>query len=111
MTIQEMQQAVDDWIGQFEEGYFDPEVMMLRFTEELGELAREVNHTFGPKKKKADEPLGSMAMELGDLLFVLVSFANSLNIDLETTFQAVMEKFRRRDGERWTRSKDSDDPE
>lgn len=105
-----MQQAVDDWIGQFEEGYFEPQVMMLRFTEELGELAREVNHTFGPKKKKADEPEDSLSMELGDLLFVLVSFANSLDIDLEAAFRAVMEKFQMRDGHRWTRRGSSNVP-
>lgn len=102
MTIKEMQEAVADWIGQFEEGYFAPEIMILRLAEELGELAREVNHVYGPKKKKASEAEGSIAMELGDLLFVLVSFANSLDVDLESIFLAVMEKFRTRDSARWT---------
>ncbi len=102
MEIREMQERVDDWIGQFEEGYFSPEVMMLRLSEEVGELAREVNHVYGPKKKKASEPHGSLAMEMADILFVLVSFANSLDIDLETEFQAVMAKFRDRDSDRWT---------
>ncbi len=103
MTISEMQAEVDAWIGQFEEGYFSPEVMMLRLSEELGELAREVNHLYGPKKKKASEPPGSLAMEMADVLFVLVSFANSLGINLETEFEAVMKKFRDRDRDRWTR--------
>ncbi|MCY0898996.1 MAG: nucleotide pyrophosphohydrolase [Firmicutes bacterium] len=102
MTVHEMQKAVDDWIGQFEEGYFSPEIMILRLTEELGELAREVNHLYGPKKKKATEAETSLALELGDLLFVLVSFANSLNLDLEAAFDAVMVKFRTRDQTRWT---------
>ncbi|NMP20959.1 nucleotide pyrophosphohydrolase [Sulfobacillus harzensis] len=103
MTIGEMQQTVDAWISQFEEGYFSPAVMMLRLTEELGELAREVNHQFGPKQKKANEPENSLEMELGDILFVLASFANSLQIDLDAAFQAVMKKFETRDRDRWTR--------
>jgi NTP pyrophosphatase (non-canonical NTP hydrolase) len=102
MTVHEMQKAVDDWIGQFEEGYFSPEIMILRLAEELGELAREVNHLYGPKKKKTTEAETSLALELGDLLFVLVSFANSLNLDLEAAFDAVMAKFRTRDRTRWT---------
>ncbi|MCL5116835.1 MAG: nucleotide pyrophosphohydrolase [Firmicutes bacterium] len=103
MTIQEMQAAVDAWISQFQEGYFSPEVMMLRLAEELGELSREVNHVYGPKRKKPSEPEGSIAMELGDMLFVLVSFANSLGLDLDTVFRDVMGKFQTRDKNRWTR--------
>lgn len=76
-----MQKQVDRWISEFEEGYFSPEVMMLRLTEEVGELAREVNDSYGPKKKKASEPQSSLALEIGDVLFVLVSFANSLGVN------------------------------
>lgn len=103
MTIEEMQAAVDSWIGQFNEGYFSPEVMILRLSEELGELAREVNHQFGPKKKKPGEAQSSVADELGDVLFVLVSFANSLHLDLDGVFRGVMHKFETRDSDRWTR--------
>ncbi|OLZ11143.1 nucleotide pyrophosphohydrolase [Sulfobacillus thermosulfidooxidans] len=103
MTIQEMQQQVDAWISQFEEGYFAPSTMILRLAEELGELAREVNHVYGEKPKKPTEPDGSIAMELGDMLFVLVSFANSLHLDLTDVFQAVMTKFQTRDQNRWTK--------
>ncbi len=102
MTIQEMQGQVDGWISQFEEGYFPPNVMILRLAEELGELAREVNHECGPKRKKATEPDGSLAMEIGDMLFVLVSLANSLGLDLEVIFSQVMVKYETRDGNRWT---------
>lgn len=103
MELRDVQDRVDAWISQFEEGYFSPQGMILRLTEELGELSREVNHQFGEKRKKPDEAPGSLAMELGDLLFVLVSMANSLDIDLEATFSAVMDKFERRDAQRWTK--------
>jgi NTP pyrophosphatase (non-canonical NTP hydrolase) len=103
MEIREMQARVDAWISQFEEGYFPPPIMMLRLAEEVGELAREVNHTFGLKPKKPEEGEGSVALELADCLFVLVSLANALDIDLEAGFLEVMAKFERRDGNRWTR--------
>ncbi len=51
-TIKEMQAEVDTYIGQFKEGYFSPLAMMARLTEEMGELAREVNHYHGEKPKK-----------------------------------------------------------
>lgn len=40
------------------------------------------------------------------MLFVMICFANSLNIDLEEAHNMVMEKFNTRDKDRWTR-KDS----
>ena len=43
----DMQKQVDDFIGQFEVGYFSPLAMMARLTEETGELAREINHYHG----------------------------------------------------------------
>ncbi|MCF8563779.1 nucleotide pyrophosphohydrolase [Alicyclobacillus tolerans] len=103
MTLQEVQQRVDDYIGQFKEGYFSPMTLIVRLSEELGELAREVNHEYGEKPKKSTEPEGSIAMELGDMLFVLTCLANRLNIDLDASFNAVMEKFETRDKDRWTR--------
>lgn len=102
MSIHEMQETVDQWIRQFEEGYFDPMTMVVRLSEELGELAREVTHVHGPKKKKGSEAPGSIEEELGDMLFVLTCLANSLGIDIEGAFVAVMAKYDRRDRGRWT---------
>ncbi|MCF7546355.1 nucleotide pyrophosphohydrolase [Enterococcus faecium] len=81
-SLYSMQQEVDEYIQQFKVGYFSPLAQMARLTEEVGELAREVNHTYGEKSKKASEPVNSVAEELGDVLFVTMIMANSLNIDL-----------------------------
>lgn len=105
-SLKEMQTEVDEYIGQFKEGYFSPLAMLARMTEEVGELAREVNHYYGEKPKKASEDENSMEQELGDLFFVLICFANSLNINLEEAFDLVMEKFRTRDKDRWTKIKE-----
>ena len=102
-TMKEMQKEVDAYISQFKEGYFSPLAMVARLTEELGELAREVNHYHGEKPKKKTEKENTIEEELGDVLFVMICMANSLNIDLETAHNIVMEKFNTRDKDRWAR--------
>ncbi len=109
VEIREMQREVDRWISQFEEGYWHPLAMLARLAEEVGELAREVNHLYGQKPKKPGEPPGDLALELADVLFIIACFANSLGIDLEEAFGRMMEKYRQRDGRRWTRKKERED--
>lgn len=108
-TIKEMQKEVHTYISQYKEGYFSPLAMMARMTEELGELAREVNHYYGEKPKKASEDENTVEEELGDILFVLTCFANSLNIDLEEAHIRVMKKFSTRDKDRWTRIEENEE--
>jgi NTP pyrophosphatase (non-canonical NTP hydrolase) len=103
MSLRDAQDAVDGWVGQFEEGYFSPLANVARLAEEVGELAREVNHRHGPKPKKKEEPDGSIAAELGDILFVVMCLANSQGIDLDDAFRRTMEKVTVRDAGRWTR--------
>lgn len=102
-TLKQMQDEVDGYITQFKNGYFSPLGQMARLTEEVGELAREVNHYYGEKPKKASEEAKEIAEELGDLLFVTISMANSLDIDLTHSFNQVMEKFNQRDKNRFER--------
>ena len=102
-TMKDMQKEVDVYISQFKEGYFSPLAMMARLTEEMGELAREVNHYYGEKPKKTNEKERTIEEELGDVLFVMICMANSLHIDLETAHNIVMNKFNTRDKDRWTR--------
>ena len=103
MSLRDAQQTVDRWIGQYKEGYFSPLTNLARLTEEVGELAREINHRFGEKTKRTDEAEGSVAMELADVLFVLICLANSQGIDLDEAFAAMMRKVTSRDVDRWTR--------
>ncbi|MDQ0228775.1 nucleotide pyrophosphohydrolase [Metabacillus malikii] len=105
-TMNDLQCEVDHYIRGFKEGYFSPLAMMARITEEVGELAREINHYYGEKPKKSTETEKAIEEELGDVLFVLICLANSLNIDLEQSHQLVMNKFQTRDKDRWTKIKD-----
>ncbi|MBN2984282.1 MULTISPECIES: nucleotide pyrophosphohydrolase [Cohnella] len=108
-TLADIQREVDAYISQFKEGYFSPLALLARLTEEAGELAREVNHLYGEKPKKPDEAENSIEMELADVLFIVLCFANSLGIDLTEAHDKVMHKFNTRDADRWTK-KDTDAP-
>ncbi|MEI4830502.1 nucleotide pyrophosphohydrolase [Bacillus sp. FJAT-53711] len=110
-TMKDMQKEVDAYISQFKEGYFSPLAMLARLTEEVGELAREINHYYGEKPKKSTEKERTIEEELGDVLFVMICMANSLNIDLETAHNIVMEKFNTRDKDRWTRIEEGEKKE
>jgi len=101
MDIKEAQARVDAWIGRFEEGYWPPLTNLARLIEEVGELAREMNHRFGHKTKKPEEPDQNLAIELADILFVLIAIANEQGIDLEDAFEQVLAKYEDRDSDRW----------
>ena len=95
-SLNQMQKEVDDYISQFKAGYFSPLANLARLTEEVGELAREINHYYGEKQKKPTEEENSVKAELGDNLFVLLCIANSLGIDMTESFNDTMDRFERK---------------
>src|SRR6266851_266407 len=101
-TLGDMQNEVDHLIKEeWQSDYWTPLSSLARLTEEVGELAREINHSYGEKPKKSSETQGSIASELGDILYIVASLANSLDIDLDNAFEMVMAKYRQRDAQRW----------
>lgn len=102
-SLHAMQIEVDNYIKQFKVGYFSPLSQMARLTEEVGELAREINHHYGQKTKKNSEKPKTVAEEIGDVLIVTMIMANSLNINLTEAFQENMKKFEQRDHNRFER--------
>jgi NTP pyrophosphatase (non-canonical NTP hydrolase) len=103
LRISEAQQAVDAYVSQFKEGYWPPLSNLARLIEEVGELARELNHRYGHKPKKANEPEQDIGLELADIMFVIIAIANEQKIDLEQAFAQVLDKYQVRDRDRWTR--------
>ncbi len=103
MSLKEKQKIVDDWMSQFTEGYWSPHEIICRLSEETGELAREINHRFGPKRKKDTEDVVEVGDEISDIIFTLICLANSLDIDMEKYFEKMMEKYQVRDKNRWKR--------
>ncbi|HEY7414222.1 MAG TPA: nucleotide pyrophosphohydrolase [Ktedonobacteraceae bacterium] len=101
-TLQDVQQEVDHLIREeWQNHYWHPLSMLARLTEEVGELAREINHHYGEKPKKAEEEENSIAAEIGDIFYIIAAMANSLDIDLDEAFSLVMDKYRQRDAMRW----------
>jgi len=95
-----MQRIVDKWVRSTSSGYWKPNNMMLRLVEEVGELAREVNHRFGEKPTKPTDTKKELGYEIADVLFTIICIANSLDIDLEEAFDHVIEKYEKRDKHR-----------
>ena len=100
MEIKDTQKIVDNWIKETAKGYWKPNNIILRLMEEVGELAREVNHRYGEKVPKPDEDDKDIGYEAADVIFTLICLLNSLDIDLEEAFKHTMEKYTERDKNR-----------
>lgn len=96
------QERLDRWFKEKQASYWKPLEMIARLAEETGELAREVNHRFGPKKKKAEEETKELGDEMADVIVTICGLANSLNIDLDEAFDRVMKKVYERDSARFS---------
>ena len=101
MSLKEIQKQVDEWTSQYTPQYWQPHEILARLMEETGELAREINHMYGTKKKKPTEETGEMAGEIADIIFTLCCLANSQNIDLDQAWQEMMKKYTERDSRRF----------
>jgi NTP pyrophosphatase (non-canonical NTP hydrolase) len=96
-TLAAYQAAVDEWITSVGGGYWEPHANLARIAEEVGELARLVNHLWGPKPKKPSEPNQELGEELADILFAMICLANSQGIDLADSLERVIQKVWQRD--------------
>ena len=83
-------------------GYWTPFAMFLSLAEEVGELARQINHYEKIKIKKPSEPKKGLDEEIGDTLYSLICIANYYKIDLAKSLRDVMEKYRTRDANRYS---------
>jgi NTP pyrophosphatase (non-canonical NTP hydrolase) len=102
--LSELQAEIQCWAERYWGGeYWPPHANLARLVEEVGEVARAVNQTYGPKRVKPDEAAASLAAEVADALFVLLCLANSTTVDLQAAFEATLEKYRVRDEERAVR--------
>jgi NTP pyrophosphatase (non-canonical NTP hydrolase) len=97
------QALVDAWMRQRGWTYWHPLSQLARMSEELGEVARVVNHLYGEKPKKADESEQDLGLELADLLYTMICLANAKGIDLQRALELVLEKYGGRDAARYPR--------
>ena len=99
MTIQEAQQAVDQWIKTYGVRYFSELTNMAVLTEEVGELARVIARKYGDQSFKAGEK-DNLGEEMADVLWVLICLANQTGVDLTEELRRSIEKKTQRDKER-----------
>ena len=99
-SLRQIQDKVNDWILEHG-GYWPPLAMLSAVIEEIGELAREINHLEGYKPKKSKKRESDLGEELADLLFSIICIANHYNIDLNEKIYYIMKKYSKRDAKRF----------
>lgn len=97
MELAELQRKVDAAIESFG-GYWGEFEILARLTEELGEVARDLQRERGmrPRPQRSN-----LLEEVGDLLFTIAAFANVQKIDLDKAIQHVLTKYQERDLADW----------
>jgi NTP pyrophosphatase (non-canonical NTP hydrolase) len=103
MSIKEYQERVDDWMKSLnlEEPYWKPLEIMVRLSEETGEVARELNHLHGAKKVLGKGDINKLKNEMADIIITLICLANSHNINLDGAMEEVFDKINSRDTKRY----------
>lgn len=105
MSLQNHQKEVDEWANQFTPAYWPALEQMARLSEETGEVARELNHIHGTKKKRAEEAQKNLGQELVDVFFTVCCIANNHKINLQEEWdKMVNEKLYKRDINRYQKN-------
>ncbi|MDR2836786.1 MAG: nucleotide pyrophosphohydrolase [Bacteroidales bacterium] len=99
MTLNELQNSVDNWINTYGVRYFDVKTNMILLTEEVGEMARVIARKYGEQSVKKNEIL-NLEDEIADVLWVLTCIANQTNINLTDALNKNFEKKTLRDKNR-----------
>jgi NTP pyrophosphatase (non-canonical NTP hydrolase) len=106
MSIQEAQQAVDQWIKEYGVRYFSELTNIAVLTEEVGELAKIIARRYGEQSWKATDPRAAdngraaLGDEMADVLWVLLCLANQTDVDLTEELRKNLEKKTLRDKNR-----------
>jgi len=100
LSLKEYQKKIDKWILKHG-GYWSPLSMFTAIVEEVGELAKEINHLEGFKPKKSGKTETKLGEELADVIFAIICVANYYKIDIHNELDLVIKKFTKRDSKRF----------
>ena len=103
--LRSVQQEVDNWIKEFGVRYFNELTNMAQLTEEVGEVARIIARRYGEQSEKVSDKDKDLGEELADVLFVVVCLANQTGVDLQSAWEARMDKKTSRDKDRHKNNK------
>ncbi|HSX44893.1 MAG TPA: nucleotide pyrophosphohydrolase [Candidatus Saccharimonadales bacterium] len=101
MSLKTYQQRIDNELQQYEKPYWSPLSILARLSEEVGEVARILNHQFGDKPKKSTEEHEDLADELADVIYTVICLANSQGIELDKPLLDAIAKLETRDAGRF----------
>lgn len=104
MTLNDLQEQVDNWIKTYGVRYFSELTNMACLTEEVGEMARIMARTYGDQSFKAEEK-HNLSDEMADVLWVLVCIANQTGVNLDEAMKKNIEKKTGRDSTRHINNK------
>jgi NTP pyrophosphatase (non-canonical NTP hydrolase) len=77
--------------------------MLAQISEEVGELARNLNTQYGGRVKKSTDNIKGVKEEICDIMFGLICLANSHNIDLYLAWRDTISRRCNRDKDRYER--------
>lgn len=101
--LKDYQKRIDSQLQSLAKPYWHPLSQLARISEEVGELARILNHQFGDKPKKQNEQHHELSEELADILYSIICLANSQNIDLDKALEKSIAKLSTRDQDRFVK--------
>jgi NTP pyrophosphatase (non-canonical NTP hydrolase) len=99
MEIKILQEKVDNWINKHGVRYFNELTNMAQLTEEVGEVARIISREYGEQSMKETDN-NDLGQELADVLFVVLCLANQTGVNLQQSFDNMMEMKAKRDHKR-----------
>lgn len=102
-NLSEIQKRIDDILQDYEKPYWHPLSNVARLAEEVGEVARVINHKYGDKPKKQSERDDDLEDELADVLWTVICLANQEGIDLDKGLERAIDKLLVRDKHRFNK--------
>ena len=102
-SIYAVQKKIDDILQGYEKPYWSGLSNIARLVEEVGEVARIINHKYGDKPKKDTEKEDDLEDELADVLWSLICIANSEGVNLDKGINRAIEKLLVRDKDRFAK--------
>src|SRR5580704_6818379 len=101
MSLADYQKQIDENVKELAKPYWHPLSQLARLSEEVGELARILNHKYGDKPKKPGERHADLGDEIADIIYTVLCLANSQNIKLDSHMERSIAKLNVRDKNRF----------
>lgn len=102
-SLADIQKRIDAILQGYEKPYWHPLSNVARLSEEVGEVARIINHKYGDKPKKDSESADDLEDELADVLWTVICLANQEGINLDTGIERAIDKLLVRDKDRFAK--------